>query len=706
MLKPLFSLKVFKLRFILSVIFLLLALPSFFAFLAYSYFNNYTAYTDKAKELVTRHNFEVANRLHQLTDPIADSLRVLRLQILTNPELVNSDLFNDTLNLHITNGVNLVSIFVASDQGSFRQVQNLKPNMTLAGRSSPDDTKTSLWVLDRSKPGEQESNFTFFDKNAKKISSFSLKDKYDPRDRPFYKNIRAAIINNSSEDFILLEDPFLSRSTQKPTITLTTPVVIKSKLIGAIGESFELGTISNLLTQLKVSEHSETLLIDHLGRVLVRQDIKGAYKIEKKELSLININSDPESPFAYISRERSALDNEVFEFTFGKNKTKYFAKLTPFDNQYNKDWTIVTIAPQEDFLVELNNINRRLVIFTLLILGVTMIISYFISKLISSPIEKLTIDIQNLLNFDPSHQTSIVKSKLDEINVLSIAVRKLKNTLGAFTSYVPRDLVNDLLKSGKEIEIGGESRYLTILFTDLQNFSGLSEITPARELLTRVSSYLELMTYAIKEELGTVDKFIGDSVMAFWGAPNLDQDHAFHACKAAIKAQRRMKSLNEKLIMEGKPPLVVRIGIHSDAVLVGNVGSSERLSYTVMGDGVNIAARLEGVNKDYMTGICISHTVFKEAGEKLWVRPIDLITVKGRKSEIPIYELLGTRDGDPESAPTVFQQELSRATERAYHLFVNGDYSHALEEYSTNAEKFNDVLSEVMAKRCREMQSV
>lgn len=222
----------------------------------------------------------------------------------------------------------------------------------------------------------------------------------------------------------------------------------------------------------------------------------------------------------------------------------------------------------------------------------------------------------------------------------------------------------------------------------------------ARELLTRVSAYLKLFTFAIKEESGTVDKFIGDSVMAFWGAPLPDHDHAFHACKAALKGQKRMDELNDSLVSEGKPKLRARIGIHSDAVLVGNIGSTERLSYTVMGDGVNVAARLEGVNKDYGTQICISHSVYKETGEKLWVRPIDQITVKGRKGEIIIYELVGTRDEDPETAPSKSQIELCQDTQRAFNYYVSGNYTKAAEEYQIIADQYQDQVAKIMADVC------
>src|SRR5205085_1827756 len=160
-----------------------------------------------------------------------------------------------------------------------------------------------------------------------------------------------------------------------------------------------------------------------------------------------------------------------------------------------------------------------------------------------------------------------------------------------------------------------------------------------------------LVTKVVNDEAGTIDKFIGDGVMAFWGAPALLEDHAWRACLAALRIEQGMTVLNERWVEEGHKALNVRIGINSDAVLVGNIGSKERMGYTVIGDGVNIAARLEGLNKEYGTHICISHSVFKEAGERLCVRPIEDVAVRGRRAKIPVYELRGAYGAGPQCEP-------------------------------------------------------
>src|SRR5262249_12856736 len=144
----------------------------------------------------------------------------------------------------------------------------------------------------------------------------------------------------------------------------------------------------------------------------------------------------------------------------------------------------------------------------------------------------------------------------------------------------------------------------------------------ADQLLAQLTQYFATMTGAIAEEHGTIDKFIGDAVMAFWGAPTPIADHALHACSAAIRAKRRMDKLQASWRDEGRPIMKIRIGLHSSSVLVGNIGSPERLSYTAIGDGVNVASRLEGMNKELGSSVCVSEAVVASLGGRAIARPL------------------------------------------------------------------------------------
>jgi class 3 adenylate cyclase len=192
---------------------------------------------------------------------------------------------------------------------------------------------------------------------------------------------------------------------------------------------------------------------------------------------------------------------------------------------------------------------------------------------------------------------------------------------------------------------------MTIFFADVESFTAIAEQLSPQELSEQTSDYFEIVTSAVAEEGGTIDKFIGDCVMALWAAPTAGENQVFRACVAALRAHRRMERLNASWAAEGREQMRVRIGLHCDTVVVGNVGSRARLSYTVMGDGVNVASRIEGLNKQFGTSICISENVYDQVSDLIVARALGRASVKGRKTEIMVYELLGIAgSNDPELA--------------------------------------------------------
>ena len=221
----------------------------------------------------------------------------------------------------------------------------------------------------------------------------------------------------------------------------------------------------------------------------------------------------------------------------------------------------------------------------------------------------------------------------------------MKAGLRSFQKYVPADLVRALLASGAEARLGGERKVLTVLFSDIAGFTGLAEKLDPEKLVDILAEYLEVMSQEIAETGGTVDKYIGDAIMAFWGAPRELPDHSVAACVAAMRMQERLLELREHAEQAGAPPLHMRTGIHSGELIVGNIGSESRLSYTAMGDTVNLSSRLEGLNSFYGTAVLISEATFKAAEQEIVARPLERVSVKGRSKGTLVYELLGLRDG-------------------------------------------------------------
>ncbi len=209
-----------------------------------------------------------------------------------------------------------------------------------------------------------------------------------------------------------------------------------------------------------------------------------------------------------------------------------------------------------------------------------------------------------------------------------------------FSRFVSKSVVDELLKDPKKVKLGGEKKIITVLFSDIRGFTTISEGMPPEQLVDLLNEYLEAMTEIVIKYNGTLDKYIGDAIMAFWGAPIPQEDHALLCCKAAVDMISSLNKLNEKWKGEGKAPLKIGIGINSGDMVVANMGSSSRMDYTLIGDEVNTGSRLEGTNKVYGTEIIISDKTYAMVKDHVIVRELDYVRVKGKKHPVYLYELL------------------------------------------------------------------
>lgn len=208
-----------------------------------------------------------------------------------------------------------------------------------------------------------------------------------------------------------------------------------------------------------------------------------------------------------------------------------------------------------------------------------------------------------------------------------------------FSHYVPAEVVNELCRNPNSFSLEGESRELTVLFADVVNFTSIAESLDPRELTQLLNRHFDLVTNILLEHQATIDKYIGDSVMAFWGAPLAQKDHTEHAVSAAFAMQEAITELRKELEQDNLPVLEIRIGINRGIMNVGNIGSRKRASYTVIGDAVNVASRLERLTREYKVPIIVSESVVKAAPMYIF-RQIDSIKLRGRQNLINIYQPL------------------------------------------------------------------
>jgi len=232
-----------------------------------------------------------------------------------------------------------------------------------------------------------------------------------------------------------------------------------------------------------------------------------------------------------------------------------------------------------------------------------------------------------------------------------------------FGQYLSPKVVEDLIEDPSKIQLGGEEREMTAYFSDIAGFSGISENLTPSELVQVLNEYLTEMCNIIIGFEGTVDKFEGDAIIAFWGAPTVQADHARLACYASIDMNQRLVELRDKWVAEGIPQLRVRMGLNSGPMVVGNMGSIQRMNYTIMGDAVNVASRLEGANKAYGSRMMISETTYRGCADDIDVRELDTIRVVGKREPVTVYELLGRKNqttGQMSELAERFAQGLAR----------------------------------------------
>ncbi|HEY9666174.1 MAG TPA: adenylate/guanylate cyclase domain-containing protein [Coleofasciculaceae cyanobacterium] len=259
--------------------------------------------------------------------------------------------------------------------------------------------------------------------------------------------------------------------------------------------------------------------------------------------------------------------------------------------------------------------------------------------------------------------------------------KRLKSTM---YRYMTQELAEELLKLD-DAKLGGDRKEVSILFSDIRSYTTLTESLAAEEVVSMLNEYFESMVEAIFKYKGTLDKYIGDAIMAVFGSPLPLADHAWRAVQTSIEMRHRLEEFNSRRIAENRVPIRIGIGINSDSVISGNIGSSKRMEFTAIGDGVNLGSRLEGTSKQYGCDIVISEYTFKPCSNLIWYRELDSIRVKGRHEPVNIYEVVGLRN-EPLSSK---QEEAIELYHKGRDYFLKRQFRRAWNEFATIVEDIN-----------------
>ena len=517
--------------------------------------------------------------------------------------------------------------------------------------------------------------------------------KYDPRERPWYRGAKETGECFWTGLYILFRN-------KKPAVTAAFPLTDnQGKFLGVWGTDIELEEISNFLKGLKIGKNGVAFIVNEKNEVVAYPDPSRIVKEENGKLRPVKVEElGRESITAAFQEYLGAGRPKAVVESRGE---RFLYSVKEFPPSFAAPWKVALVAPEDDFIGGSKRIMRHTFLICLGILLMAIVLAVLLSRSISTPIKLLTVEAKKIRDFHLEDSPAI-GSRIKEIQLLNHAVAAMRTGLRAFRRYVPAELVRQLIQTGEGANLGGHKRELTVFFSDISGFTTIAEHLGPEELMLHLSDYFDEITRILSEQKGTVDKYIGDSIMAFWGAPLPDEEHAARACRAALLCRERLKVLNKKWAAAGKVALPTRMGISTGETVVGNVGSSERINYTVMGDNVNLASRLEGVNRLYGTQILVNRTTYEQVAEEFWFRPVDLIKVKGKSIETTVYELMGGK-GDEEEMD--YLAWFCRDFTLGFEAYKNRDFAGGEAIFGRLSKKFpSDGLAALYLKRCRRLQ--
>jgi adenylate cyclase len=460
--------------------------------------------------------------------------------------------------------------------------------------------------------------------------------------------------------------------------------------VGLFKSEFD-GAVRQSITGVAKGDPHLIFLCDTQGRLITGWGDRGRVTVSGDDLRIAAADVPPVVARALQEPALKNVDenrpNVATSFRFGNDVYLCTFRYLPG----TQDWIVGIVVPRDYYLGTLLQIRRQVLwgsfalIVAIILAGGLIIRSVVRShSLIVREMERM-----NEFEFSSAHHSSYLR----DIEEVLTGLEKAKTAMRAMSKYVPINLVRQLYQKGEEPVLGGKSSELSVLFTDIKDFTAFSETMTPDQLAEVLGRYLQVMAEIIQSEKGTIDKYIGDAVMTFWNAPEAVVGHEILACRAALRSRHALQKLYDSPAWGDAPRFETRFGLHRCIASVGHFGAPDRLNYTAIGDGVNLASRLEGLNKYYGTQIIASESIYAAAKGVFEFRLLDQVAVKGKSEGIAIYELLAERIvGIP-------RPEWLDRYEQAFASYQRDDFASALELLEDQDE---DSPSSVLASRCRD----
>lgn len=687
-----------KFRVDILTIFITLFLTSILGITAYFYERSNDAVLKVANGFINRTIDSITQRLHEFMQPMP--LFGIANLIMNDMKLDTSDMDALASYMHVVlkSYPQLVNAYIADTNGNLfienRILQQPAASQFIPFLNSneiPGETQFISVMLSQLNTSAN-AKFVYKNESGKIIKTSRLTQiKFDARSRPWYERAKAG-----GKSMWIGIYPFYHTPVQ--VLTIAFPIYVNNQFMGVAAADLKISAIKEAMKRFSIDAKGVVFIANHHGQVIAYDKT-----VDENPASVTSVytTDNPLIKKAYQMHMQLGEDN----FIFSLNGISYITYFKKYIVSANEKWDIAVIVPLDVFVGSLNEANRRVLIFSLTTLVLGLLLVIICSNRISKPIISIAAETQDMQHFN-FEKVTYIHSYIYEVQVMVNAINVAKSALSSFAKYVPKTLVEQLLKLGTIAAPGGQKKKITVLFTDIRGFTSISEGTDPNLLLLYLSEYLNIMTQCIHRHHGNIDKYIGDSIMAFWGAPLDDAQQIHHACLAVLACRHETRFLSEHSAAHAKPVFHTRFGLNTGDAIVGNLGSHDRLNYTAIGDVVNTASRLEQTNKIYGTEIIVSDEIHAVCANAFLFRPIDRIEVKGKKESMQIYELMAENAEGKYYPATQQQLELCSNFIHAYRLYHDKKIQQALDLLLIINEKFpEDTLTQWYIKRCHDFLS-
>ncbi|MCW2243103.1 adenylate/guanylate cyclase domain-containing protein [Azospirillum canadense] len=572
---------------------------------------------------------------------VLDTLEVLAtLPAITSSAIANNPPLYAVMAALLRRHAQLYNLYVGYDDGAYLELNDLSRvgDAARGQMGTPPDSAFRLAVIGDAQEQQTRAQVTqYLSAGLAPIASTERETDYDPRGRPWY---RTAIDDTAGA----VTAPYVSVLTALPGYTVRLP--FQGDRHGVVAGNILLADIGAFLRAQQLGASGVVLLFDDNGRVVAHPRMASVLhqRAPGGQLELPHLDQMLDvdiTPPLNAWMAGGAAEQIFSRATDGRT---YVAAFRSVPSAGSAHLRLAVVAPLDEFFAAVEAGRRRLVLLALGVVLGTLPVVWWIGSRLSRSMKDLARETERIQNFETASPRPEVRSLIREIDDLGRSVATMRTVVLTFARFVPKRLVQQLVTTGAALRLGGTRREVTILFTDIEGFTAITEKAAPEQVMNQTSRYLGVLSAAIMEHGGTVDKFIGDAVMAIWNAPADDPDHVAHACAAVLACRTAIQQLNAAFEQEGWPAYRTRFGLHTGEAVVGTIGSADRMAYTVLGATVNLAARLEPLNKDYGTDILVSAAVAECVSDRFVFRVVDTVLPRGLQEPIGILELCAARD--------------------------------------------------------------